>query len=209
MKERLPMPIKQRKPSRKLLLFITQVLGFNSLVDAYRRSPAACFVMPPIRRESDPGSTKSPIRRGRALAVMRSDLMYTDAFSVPLLLGSALVVGIAAQSFINKMLEGDQGLGAFLKDGSGYNKSRFRPASSTNEKQDPLPWLKLPELDFVEVAGQEKTSSIDAILVKLEILREKMDDAFQQGKIQEAESLRKELEDTMQMYGIEFMPDDN
>ena len=72
--------------------------------------------------------------------------------------GLALLLGIAAQSFINQMLEGDQGLGSYLKDGSGYNKSGFRrvdKASMKNdEMNDPLPWLKLPKLDFVDVAGQ-------------------------------------------------------
>lgn len=145
--------------------------------------------------------------------------MYTDEFSVPLLLVVALAVGIAAQSFINQMLQGDQGLGAFLKDGSGYNKSGFRPkyfsaSNKDNTKKDPLPWLKLPELDFVEVAGQEKkppasrSSNEDQVLSQLEEMREKMDNAFQQGKIQEAEALRKELEEAMKLYGVEFLPDD-
>eukprot|EP00429_Kryptoperidinium_foliaceum_P039094 CAMPEP_0176178424 /NCGR_PEP_ID=MMETSP0120_2-20121206/91422_1 /TAXON_ID=160619 /ORGANISM="Kryptoperidinium foliaceum, Strain CCMP 1326" /LENGTH=59 /DNA_ID=CAMNT_0017516577 /DNA_START=1 /DNA_END=177 /DNA_ORIENTATION=- len=53
------------------------------------------------------------------------------------------------------MLEGDQGLGAFLKDGSGYNKSGFQNIQGSKGKSsDPLPWLKLPQLDFVEVSGQ-------------------------------------------------------
>ena len=73
----------------------------------------------------------------------------------------ALIIGVAAQTFINKMLEGDQGLGAFLSDGTGFNRSGFRPTSSSKgknssstENKDPLPWLKLPQLDFVDVAGQ-------------------------------------------------------
>lgn len=72
----------------------------------------------------------------------------------------ALVLLVSAQSFINKMLEGDQGLGAFLKDGSGYNRSGYRPGNKNNrgddgKDNDPLPWIKLPRLDFVEVAGQK------------------------------------------------------
>ena len=73
----------------------------------------------------------------------------------------ALVLFVAAQTFINQMLSGDQGLGAYLSDGKGFQRSGFRPVSSgqttTNERavaNDPLPWLKLPKLDFVEVAGQ-------------------------------------------------------
>ena len=74
----------------------------------------------------------------------------------------ALVLLVAAQSFINKMLKGDQGLGAFLKDGSGYNRSGFRAKNNNggdnnnDSNNDPLPWLKLPRLDFVEVAGQKE-----------------------------------------------------
>ena len=79
----------------------------------------------------------------------------------PLLIAAvALVLLVSAQSFINKMLEGDQGLGAFLKDGSGYNRSGYRPVNKNNrdgdgKDNDPLPWMKLPRLDFVEVAGQK------------------------------------------------------
>ena len=54
------------------------------------------------------------------------------------------------------MLKGERGLGAFLSDGSGFKKSGFRPLDGADMKTDPLPWLKLPELDFVDVAGQEK-----------------------------------------------------
>ena len=74
----------------------------------------------------------------------------------------ALVLLFSAQTFINKMLKGDQGLGAFLKDGSGYNRSGYRPSNGKNadnnnaDNNDPLPWLKLPRLDFVEVAGQKE-----------------------------------------------------
>lgn len=63
------------------------------------------------------------------------------------------------------MLSGDQGLAAFLKDGTGFQKSAFKERKPNpfgkNENaplgssKDPLPWLKLPTLDFVEVKGQE------------------------------------------------------
>ena len=70
----------------------------------------------------------------------------------------AFVLLVASQSFINQMLNGDQGLGAFLKDGRGVGRSSFRPLSLEDKNRavasDPLPWLKLPKLDYVEVAGQ-------------------------------------------------------
>lgn len=144
---------------------------------------------------------------------LTDELMYSDAFSVPLLLAFALGVGFAAQTFINQMLEGEDGLGAFLTDGSGYNNSGFRKKSSKdnqdNIKTDPLPWLKLPELDFVEVAGQSKIMSEGELMMQLERLREGMKSAMEKGRLQEAESLRKELEQTMETYGVEFTSDES
>ena len=145
------------------------------------------------------------------LRLLRSDLMYSDAFSVPLLLMAAVVIGVAAQSFINQMIEGDQGLGAFLKDGSGYNKSGFRPRSkkkSADSNDDPLPWLKLPTLDYVEVAGQQKANTLneEVILEQLELLRQNINTAMQEGRVEEAESIRIELEETMKSNNIEYRP---
>ena len=61
-----------------------------------------------------------------------------------LLVFAALGIGIAAQSLINQQLKGDQGLSAFLKDGSGYSKSAFRPIVDNDRavsQGDPLPSL--------------------------------------------------------------------
>lgn len=123
--------------------------------------------------------------------------------------GVAIGLGVAAQGFINQMLQGDQGLGAFLKDGSGYNKSGFRSKSSENERDiDPLPWLKLPQLDFVEVAGQSNIGGNDEALVEqLESLRVEMNAEIGQGHMKQAESLRNELETLMKETGIEYTAD--
>jgi hypothetical protein len=131
-------------------------------------------------------------------------LPWVDATPL-IVVGVALGLGITAQGFINQMLEGDQGLGAFLKDGSGYNKSGFRttnkPKSSSN---DPLPWLKLPQLDFVEVAGQPSRQSEQALMQKLESLRLEMNDLLEQGKTENASIIRAELEALMDEAGIEY-----
>jgi hypothetical protein len=115
----------------------------------------------------------------------------------------ALVLGIAAQSFINQMLQGDQGLGAFLKDGRGYNRSGFR--YQEDEKSDPLPWLKLPKLDFVEVAGQENET---LAYQRMEEMRVGMNQQLHQGNVQEATTLREELERFMEEAGIEYKSTD-
>ena len=135
-------------------------------------------------------------------------------FTPLIVVGVALGLGITAQGLINQMLEGDQGLGAFLKDGSGYNKSGFRPTTRTKKKpsstasNDPLPWLKLPQLDFVEVAGQPPPTrsgpSEKALLTKLESLRLEMNTLLKQGNVADAAVLREELELLMDEAGIEF-----
>jgi hypothetical protein len=119
-----------------------------------------------------------------------------------LVVGVALTLGIAAQTFINTMLKGDQGLGAYLKDGSGYNRSGFRGKKSTeDEKEDPLPWLKLPKLSFVEVAGQVDE---DLDYKTLERIRVEMNERLEEGKVEEASILREELEILMKDAGIEY-----
>ena len=148
----------------------------------------------------------------------------------------AILLLIAAQSFINQMLEGDQGLGAFLKDGKGYNKSGYRPATSTrsngdninnDDNNDPLPWLKLPRFDFVEVAGQQQQSlllgeeveveedepqqrvyeELERLRLKLNIELEKNSsniNSYKEEDLLEATRLRKKIERLMKIYGIEY-----
>jgi hypothetical protein len=126
---------------------------------------------------------------------------------------AAAVLLILAQSFINKMLEGDQGLGAFLSDGSGYQKSAFRPKRKQNETpdQDPLPWLKLPKLDFVEVAGQSREMADDdntdeyrQIMQQLEEIRQVMNAEVSAGNIEEAARLQRNLDTIMAKYDIVY-----
>jgi hypothetical protein len=70
--------------------------------------------------------------------------------------------------FFHQLVSGNQGLGAYLKDGSGYNKSAFQPLNSQEENdKDPLSWLSLPKLDFVDVKGQE-----DALLAGTRVGRD-------------------------------------
>ena len=169
-------------------------------------------------------------------------LLPDNPISSPLFIAIiAILLLIAAQSFINQMLEGDQGLGAFLKDGKGYNKSGYRPATSTrsngdnnnknnDDNNDPLPWLKLPRLDFVEVAGQQEQQQQSLILgeeveveedepqqrvyEELERLRLKLNieleknssniNSYKEEDLLEATRLRKKIERLMKIYGIEY-----
>jgi hypothetical protein len=158
--------------------------------------------------------------------------------------GVALLLGVAAQTFINSMLSGDQGLGAFLSDGSGFKKSGFKPRTNTGRSNsskddaplansDPLPWLKLPRFNYVEVAGQKdiieeqmeistksqssKTRSggggvevtgvpqIDEqVQLKLESLRQELRAYLDRGDMERAEAVKEQLENLMKKYGFEY-----
>mmetsp|Transcript_8218 Transcript_8218/g.12621 ORF Transcript_8218/g.12621 Transcript_8218/m.12621 type:complete len:196 (-) Transcript_8218:306-893(-) len=124
----------------------------------------------------------------------------------PVVAGTAFILGIAAQSWINNLVKGDRGLGAYLQDGDGYSGSGFSENSGELEAvsgEDPLPWLKLPRLDFVEVAGQEDADT------KLQQIRRKMNDALEQGKLEQATELRIQLEEFMSENGFEYTPDES
>ena len=136
------------------------------------------------------------------------EIFSTSISGVPLLVIVALGLGFAAQGWINQQLQGDQGLGAFLQDGQGYKKSGFRPLSDRDRaaSSDPLPWLSLPKLDFVEVAGQESTE--DALMAELEQLRLAMNQQLERGNTAEANAIRLKLESRMRENGVEFQMDE-
>lgn len=156
-----------------------------------------------VYRLPKPNSVRR-FERGTVVRLLSLDDDAMMASGTPFLLIMALVLGFSAQGFINQMTKGDQGLGAFLKDGSGYNKSAFRPQSRETSSSDPLPWLSLPKLDFVDVAGQE-----DKTLVKLERIRQEMNKKLQEGKVEEATELRDTLQQLMQESGIEYETNDS
>ena len=138
----------------------------------------------------------------------------------------AIAIGFVAQTFINSMLKGDRGLGAFLSDGSGFSGSAFRPRrggdrSDTTDAPlsgpDPLPWLKLPQFDFVEVAGQETSNGRNMLspeeeaklMMQLEDLQLVLREEINAGNTAEANRLRRRLEELMDEYGFQYEADGN
>ena len=124
---------------------------------------------------------------------------------------AAIVLGVFSQSFINTMLQGDQGLSAYLSDGQGYNKSKFKPRGkgdnqTSQMEDDPLPWLKLPKFDFVEVAGQSNSEEEAELLLvkKLDSLAAQMREEIETGEKDKAASTLKELNALMEKYGFEY-----
>jgi len=131
-------------------------------------------------------------------------------YLVPALLTVAIGLFVAAQGWINQLLSGDRGLGAFLSDGSGFKKSGFRPVdkkTDTAGTSDPLPWLKLPKLDFVQVAGQERDSE-EVVLERLESLRLEMNSLLEKNKFSEAGTIKQRLEQLMRENGVAYQYDE-
>lgn len=155
--------------------------------------------------------------------------------STPLVLLAAVALAVLAQSWINSLLGGDQGLGAFLSDGSGFNKSGFKPRKKfiTDESSgagdpskplgggDPLPWLKLPEFDYVDIAGQPKkpkqpkiipntsagsssTKNEAEVVARLEFLFAQMKKEVENDNLIEAKRYELELEKIMEEEGFSF-----
>lgn len=67
-------------------------------------------------------------------------------------------VALGAGLLQYSMYAGERGLGSFLKDGKGYSKSSYSPLLVKDNKYT-LKWLKLPRFDYVEVYGEDDSSS--------------------------------------------------
>jgi len=169
----------------------------------------------PFRARAHPLSQPSSFFT--ALDLYNDSLSETPSLpSVPLVAATALVLFVAAQGWINSLASGEDGLGAFLQDGKKYKGSNFKLRENSNRAatKDPLPWLKLPQLDFVEVAGQERDKSLPAggrqvLLNQLENLRLEMNSKMQSGEMREAEQTRAKLENLMAENDIEFNSSDS
>ena len=91
-------------------------------------------------------------------------------------------IGIGAGMLQRRILSGDQGLGAFLDDGKGFKKSAYRARSkskgskATKDQNVPNPgWLaglKLPNLDFVEVYGEDEADVTEGLMTQEEVTDE-------------------------------------
>jgi hypothetical protein len=120
----------------------------------------------------------------------------------------AVILLVASQGFINQLASGDQGLGAYLKDGKGVGRSSFRPLTVDDDSRavssDPLPWLKLPKLDFVEVAGQVDAATDKLVHDKLASMHAQVQNRIDHGDYKQAERLKKELDTLMKDAGWEY-----
>jgi len=180
-----------------LLLLLISVKGWIVAPAQSIRLPRDAVV--PRRQELVSRSWPSPTSTG--LQALYDDTLLTP--SVPFLVMVGLTLGAGAQFWIYKMVSGDKGLGAYLKDGRGLNRSAFSTAPSKSEAfpgKDPMPWYQPPRLDFVRVAGQEGSGEKE-----LELLRDQMQAELKQGNVERATKLKDKLEILMKEKGFEYI----
>ena len=154
-----------------------------------------------------------PPRRAPITALSFDDPAFTVATAIV-----GLGLAVSGQSLINSMFTGtaggSDGLGDFLKDGTGEMGSNYRPSSGPkDEAPPPLTWLDrfIPQLDFVEVrrgddaagggggggggVGEEEGGVGGSVETdeRLEQLRTNMEAAQRMGDTGAAEMWRRQL----------------
>ena len=155
-------------------------------------------------------SSRQPMNSRVYVANSGIESVFEQVSSVAEFQPTALIIlvagalGILSQTLINSMLKGDQGLSAFLSDGIGYGNSKYKAASGESGRlsDDPLPWLKLPKLSFVDVAGQEVVNEED-VVKKLELLAQRGRDELEAGDKVKAAQTRDEINSLMADNGFE------
>ena len=185
------------------------------------------------------GVTPMPLSSLRVAPVFGPSSVEDLPLPTPIILLAAIALAVLAQSWINSLIGGEQGLGAFLSDGTGYNKSGFKPRkkfvmdgrsnpgsdpSKPLGAGDPMPWLKLPEFDYVDVAGQPKkprqpkiiaNSSGESgkdeteVVARLEFLFAQMKKEVGNDNLIEAKRFELELEKIMEKEGFGFSSKQN
>jgi hypothetical protein len=178
-------------------LFITQLNAFSNISLGHQKVGLS---RNQFHYQHGPSESKSALRLGDV------EMSYFDGPPVAaFVVLAAAILGIGSQTLISSMLDGDQGLRAFLSDGSGFNKSKFSPNkkddSTNSSPSDPLPWLRLPKLDFVEVAGQDQSAEIEK---ELEFLAARVRSEMSRGETEKASETMKELDSLMEEYGFDY-----
>ena len=163
----------------------------------------------------------APLRMSQVELLDHVDQASTPS-TIPILVAASFLLFFSAQAFINTLISGDRGLGSYLSDGGGYGRSGFVPRRKGEDASDaplsgpdPLPWLKLPEFDYVEVKGQpsnprRKTGGAELpsdnrdILAELEFMRDQMRLKVKDGDMVAAKEIEDRLRELMEREGFEY-----
>ena len=217
---RRALPFSNRIGCIMALLFLRCSAGWtNTGTFARYHQDGSMHVMRLVRGSSYGQSHGKLLSRTTTTTALQANMMsYEDvdalnSFSLTVPAVVALVLLVAANGWISRLMGSDEnssGLGDFLRDGRGYNKSGFSLSDDSERavSSDPIPWLKLPKLDFVEVAGQDNKLSETEVVARLESLRGAMNEELGKGNVQKAEELGQSLEELLEASGMEFNADD-
>mmetsp|Transcript_726 Transcript_726/g.1809 ORF Transcript_726/g.1809 Transcript_726/m.1809 type:complete len:156 (-) Transcript_726:80-547(-) len=130
---------------------------------AFAPNPGPSFFLPNPNPDPGPGPNPNPnprldpnSRPPTALRAIPDLTTSTVGFGV-----AATGLAIGAGAIWAQVSFGDKGLANFInleKDENPFYSKRFRP---DEKPEDPLPWLKLPKFDYVEVYGQEEEPEVE------------------------------------------------
>jgi len=120
-------------------------------------------------------------------------------------IGGVALLG-SASALIGGAYEGGKGLGAFLRDGKGFQGSDYREGDGPRRKPPKfLDKLKLPTLDFVQVYA----SGEDAALEEAEALGADLQAALDAGDAAKARALETRLARLLRDNGLTLTPTDD
>mmetsp|Transcript_7044 Transcript_7044/g.23084 ORF Transcript_7044/g.23084 Transcript_7044/m.23084 type:complete len:197 (+) Transcript_7044:3-593(+) len=115
------------------------------------------------------------------------------------------VVMAGAYKLIADAYDGERGLGAFLSDGRGFQRSGYKEgAEPLRAPPKFLDRLRFPNLDFVQVYS----SGEEGALEEAEALRTQLRAAIDDGDAPKVRSLEARLEKLMKDNGLAFDADD-
>lgn len=119
---------------------------------------------------------------------------------------SGLGVLLGAGSLIAGAYEGEKGLGAFLRDGEGYQKSGYKDDKLEARRMkapDFLDKVSLPAFDFVQVYSGEENAVEQA-----ENLRKELSKTLDLGDVDKARQIERKLNKVMRDNGLRYDDDD-
>ncbi|EJK48895.1 hypothetical protein THAOC_32272 [Thalassiosira oceanica] len=193
--------------------------------------PASTRLRGATGASSTRGAIGAPSPASLPTLQMSSQFEYIEqidqaTIQIPILVAASFLLFFSAQTFINTLLSGDRGLGSYLSDGGGYGRSGFVPRRKGEDASDAplsgpdlLPWLKLPEFDYVEVKGQpinptrntfpetgsdELSSDKSDVLVELELMRDQLRVKVEDGDMLAAKKIEDRLRELMKREGFEY-----
>lgn len=150
------------------------------------------------------GFVLAPPERTSKRKALGNDV-FSDIGTSLFVASAGVVVLFGAGSLIVGAYEGEKGLGAFLRDGEGYQKSGYKDDKLEPRRMkapDFLDKLSLPNFDFVQVYSAEENAVEQA-----ENLRRELSETLATGDTDKAALIERRLEKVMRDNGLRYEGD--